>query len=168
MVDGRHQIGKNTVELLLLAFGHWATSDSVDDCRTGVYRHDNTPTRASGFQPIACAEYPGNKHQAQSQKEQGHAQAHIYVDIGNTVKAPAESADQIDYRVEQGNGLPEGRQHVDGVKAATQESQGRDDQQGYDLQLFEAIGPDADDEAEQTEGQRSHQDRKSTRLNSSH
>src|SRR3546814_16738371 len=85
-----------------------------------------------------------------------------------TLFRSAESADQIDYRVEQGNGLPEGRQHVDGVKAATQESQGRDDQQGYDLQLFEAIGPDADDEAEQTEGQRSHQDRKSTRLNSSH
>src|SRR3546814_2165762 len=39
MVDGRHQIGKNTVELLLLAFGHGATSDSVDDCRTRSEEH---------------------------------------------------------------------------------------------------------------------------------
>ena len=46
------------------------------------------------------------------------------------------------------------RQHVDRVEGAAEEGQRRDDQHRDELQLLEALGPDADDEAEQAEGRR--------------
>ena len=69
-------------------------------------------------------------------------------------EAPAEAADQVDHRVEQRDLLPRRRQHVDRIEAAAQEGQRRDDHQWHDLQLLEAVGPDAEDEAQQAEGQR--------------
>jgi hypothetical protein len=76
------------------------------------------------------------------------------LDVGHAVEAPAEAADQVDHRVEQGDLLPERRQHVDGIEAAAQEGERRDDQRRDELQLLEAVGPDADDETQQAEGHR--------------
>ncbi len=86
-----------------------------------------------------------------AQKEQRHGQAGHHRHVGAAVEAPAEAADEIHHRVEQGRALPERRQHVDRVEGATQEGERRDDQQRHHLQLLEAIGPDADDEADQAE-----------------
>ena len=47
--------------------------------------------------------------------------------------------------------LPEGWQHVDGIKAAAEEGQRRHHQHGNEVQLLEIRCPDADDEAEQAE-----------------
>src|SRR5688500_20402266 len=44
---------------------------------------------------------------------------------------------QIDDRIEQGDGPPGGRQHVDRVEGAAEESEGGDDQHRNDLQLLE-------------------------------
>jgi hypothetical protein len=76
------------------------------------------------------------------------------VHVGDAVEAPAEAADQIDRRVEQRDGLPDRRQHVDGIEGAAEEGERRDHQQGHQLQLLEIVGPDPDDEAEQAEGHR--------------
>ena len=65
------------------------------------------------------------------------------------VEAPAETADQVYHRVEEGGGLPERWQNVDGVEAAAEEDQGRNDQERHELQLLEAVGPDAEQKAEE-------------------
>src|SRR3546814_13782062 len=79
---------------------------------------------------------------------------------------PAKAADEIDDGIEQRDCAPCRGQHVQRIKSPTEEGQRIDDEQRDHLQLLEALRPDADDEAEQAEGHR--QDRKSTRLNSSH
>jgi len=80
-------------------------------------------------------------------------------DVGHAVEAPPKAADQVDHRVGERDGLPQRRQHVDRIEAAAQEGERRDDQQRHHLQLLEAVGPDADDEAEHAEGgRRQHQE----------
>src|SRR5690606_41911063 len=62
------------------------------------------------------------------------------------VEAPAEAADEVDHGIEQRHRLPERRQHVDRVEAAAEERERSHDQHGHELQLLEAVGPDAEDE----------------------
>src|SRR5579872_5271164 len=106
------------------------------------------------LQPVPGLEDPGDGDHADRKKRQRHAEAQRDADVGNFVKAPAEAADQIDHRVEQRDGAPARGQHVDRIEAAAEESQRRHDQHRNHLQLFESVGPDADDEAEQAEGDR--------------
>src|SRR5208283_4003099 len=61
---------------------------------------------------------------------------------------------QIDDRIKQGDVAPQRRQHVDRIESSPQKGQRRDDHQGDDLQLFEAVGPNAEDETQQAEGDR--------------
>src|SRR3990170_5020402 len=104
---------------------------------------------ASGLDPPAGLENPPDEDQACGEEDERHAEADGDVDVGLAVKAPAEAADQIKYRVEQRDGAPDRRQHVDGIEAAAEECERRDDQQRNKLQPLEIVGPDADDEAEQ-------------------
>ena len=106
----------------------------------------------SGLDAVSGAEYPADNQQTQSQEHQSHADADADVHIRSTIEAPAEPADQVDHRIEQRNGLPERRQHGDGVETAAQKGQRGNNHQRNDLQLLEAVCPDADDKAEQAEG----------------
>src|SRR5262249_42533260 len=85
---------------------------------------------------------------------QGHAQAHPDIDIGDAIEAPAKAADEIDHRIEQRDLLPEFGQHRDRVEAAAEKGQRGDDQRRHDRQLFPAVRPYDDDEAEQAERHR--------------
>ena len=114
----------------------------------------------SVLQAPAGLEDPGHHAEAKQQEKQGHAQAHADADIPLAEEAPAEAADQIDDRVEQADRLPGLGQHRDRIKGAAEKGQRRDQQGRHEGELFEALGPDADDEAEQAEGQAGqHQER---------
>src|SRR5258708_27409537 len=110
-----------------------------------------TPKTLLALEPIAGAEQPPHDRQAKHQEQPRHGKADADAHVGDLEEAPAEAADQVDHRIEQGDGLPGRRQHADRIEAAAQERQRRDDEQRHDLQLFEPVGPDADDEAEQAE-----------------
>src|SRR5262249_15207401 len=69
--------------------------------------------RSSLFQFVACAEHPPDRDQADDKEQQGHADTDGMADIGNLEETPAESADQVDHRVEQRDGLPGRRQDAD-------------------------------------------------------
>src|SRR5438477_11376008 len=107
-----------------------------------------------GLEPLAGLEDPGHERQRYRHEHQGHREADRDAHVGDAVEAPAEAADEVDDGVEQGNRLPEWRQHVDRIEAAAEECQRGDDEQRHELQLFESIGPDADDEADEAEGHR--------------
>src|SRR5215203_4791624 len=116
--------------------------------------------RRLGLQPAPRLEDPPHRRQAHGQKEDSHGKAHAYPDVGEPVETPAEAADQVDDRVEEGGLLPERRQHANRVEAAAEEDQGRDDEQRHDLQLLDVVGPDPDNEAEEAEGnRREHEER---------
>src|SRR5258706_1167970 len=90
-------------------------------------------------------EYPGDYSQASSQESQGHGHADADAHIGGAVKAPAEAADQVHDGIEQAEGAPGRRQHVDRIKGAAEEGERGDDQHGNELQLLETPRPDSDD-----------------------
>src|SRR5262249_2429007 len=110
------------------------------------------------LEPIAGLEDPPDGHEAQRQEQERHAQADCHIDVRDLEEGPAESADQVDHRIEQRHRLPDRRQHADRIEAAAEEGKRRDDEQRDDLQLLETIRPDADDEAEQAERQRRQDD----------
>src|ERR1022692_4454766 len=107
--------------------------------------------RSLGLEPVSGLEYPGHDRQRYRHEHDRHAEADADSHVGNAVEAPAEAADQVDHRVEQRDRLPEGRQHLYRIEAASPEGKRGDDQQRHELQLFEAVGPDADDEADEAE-----------------
>src|SRR6266853_395907 len=111
-------------------------------------------TTALGLELIACLEYPAHDREAQGEKAQCRSGARDDIHVRHAVEAPAKAADQVDHRVEQGNLLPYRRQHADRVERAAEEGEGRDDHERHNLQLLEAVGPEADDETEQAEGYR--------------
>src|SRR5690242_3078339 len=100
---------------------------------------------------VAGAEHPPHDGEAEREKRQRHCNAHGHAHVGDAEEAPAEAADQVDDRIEQGDGAPERRQHGGGIEAAAKKAQRRDDQQRDHLQLLEPFRPYADDEAEQAE-----------------
>src|SRR5713226_3003147 len=70
-------------------------------------------SRPSALQPIAGLENPSYYRQADQEKSQGHCQARPDAHVRRFIEAPAETADQIDYGIEQSDRAPRGRQHVD-------------------------------------------------------
>src|SRR5215216_6862120 len=73
------------------------------------------------LEPVACLEDPPHRRQAQDQEEDRHGQAQGHAYVGGSVEAPPEAADQVDHRIEEGDRLPERRQHLHGVEAAAEE-----------------------------------------------
>src|SRR4029453_745119 len=122
------------------------SADFFASCRS------SSPRRASILQPVPGSENPPHQRHTAGEKAERDDDADPDADIGDLVKAPAETGDQIDHRIEQGNGAPARRQHVHGVETAAEEGQRRHHQHRNHLQLLEPVGPDADDEAEQAEG----------------
>src|SRR3954452_19040271 len=110
--------------------------------------------RGSSLEPVPRLEHPAGDREAERQEDERHGDAQPDADVGDAVEAPAEAADEIDHRIGKRHGAPERRQHVDRVEAAAEEGQRRHDEERYELQLLEAVGPDADDEAEQAERHR--------------
>src|SRR5882672_10753019 len=108
----------------------------------------------STLQAIPRPEYPRHQGQVQDEEPQRHRETDPDGDIRCAIEAPAEAADQIDHRVEQAEGTPAAGQHIYGIESAAEESERGDHQHRDELQLLEAFGPDADDEAEQAEGHR--------------
>src|SRR6266508_4901894 len=102
------------------------------------------------LEPVAGLEDPRYGRQADGEEQDGHRQAEAHAHIGGLEEAPAEAADQIDNRIAQGDRLPSMMQHIHRVEGAAQKRQRRDDQQRHDLQLLESVGPESEDEAEQT------------------
>src|SRR5436309_2581865 len=74
------------------------------------------PPPLSALQPITCPENPSHYGQADQKKAQRHGEAHFYAHVGRLVEAPAETADKINDRVEQGERAPRRRQHLDRIE----------------------------------------------------
>ena len=70
---------------------------------------------------VSRLKHPPYKSQADDEKAKRHANTHGDMHIGNAVEAPAKTADQIHYRIEQGDLLPQWRQHSDRIERAAQE-----------------------------------------------
>ena len=104
------------------------------------------------FQPVPGLKHPADEENAGGEKKGNHEEAQGQPDVGRFIKAPAEAADQIHDGVKQRNLLPEGGEHVDGVKTTAQKRKRGDDENRNDLQLFKPVGPDADDKAKEAEG----------------
>src|SRR5882762_1252769 len=126
-------------------------------CGSSAYLSKTSSVPSSVLQAEPGFEYPGDHSQAGSQESHGHAHADADAHIGGPVKAPAEAADQVHDGIEQAEGAPGRRQHVDRIEGAAEEGERGDDQHGNELQLFETLGPDADDESEQAERECGHQ-----------
>src|ERR1700723_4590748 len=103
------------------------------------------------LEPIPCLEYPSDQSEANHEKAHRHSQADADADIGGAVKTPAKAADQVHDGIEEAEYAPRRRQHVDGIKSASQKRKRRDDQHRDELQMLESLCPDADDESEQAE-----------------
>src|SRR3954447_13371445 len=103
---------------------------------------------------IAGLENPADRAEAEREKQKRHRHADAEMHVGGFEDAPAETADQIDDRIEQRDRLPAVGQHMDRIEGAAEKRQGLNDQQRDDLQLLEAVGPDAEDEAEQGKAHR--------------
>ena len=75
----------------------------------GVGRADQEQARrppSLGLQPVAGPEHPADDGEAEEEEAQGRREADADADVGGAVEAPAEAADQIDDRVEQGDRPP--------------------------------------------------------------
>src|SRR4051812_5235027 len=108
---------------------------------------------SSRLESVPRPEDGPDSYEAGDQECHDHREADNDVDIGNAIEGPAEAADEIHDRIEQGHFLPDRRQHGNGVEAAAQKGQGRDHHQRNDLQFFKAIGPDTNEKAEEAEGE---------------
>src|SRR6267154_3449175 len=103
------------------------------------------------LESIAGPEDPRHDRERHREECTGHGEAHPHAHVGQAVEAPAESAHEVDHGVEERDRPPEGRKHVDGVEAAAEKGERRDDQERYGLELLETVSPDADDEADEAE-----------------
>src|SRR5581483_5562904 len=114
----------------------------------------------SAFQAITGSENPTYQRETGREESERHREADSDADVRRCIEAPAKAADQIHDRIEQADGAPPRRQHVDRIERAAEERERRDDQHRDELQLLEAFRPDTEDEAEQAEGARDqHQER---------
>jgi hypothetical protein len=78
-----------------------------------------TQDRPLPLQLVPRPENPPHHCKTSSEELRRHSEADGDADVGNAVEAPAEAADQVDDRIEQGDGLlPDRRQDLDGVEAA--------------------------------------------------
>src|SRR3954464_3448765 len=119
-----------------------------------MYRAPSRQARSSpplGLETIARLKYPPHRNKTHRQEQRRHPKAHADMHIGDLVEAPAEAAHQVGHGIEEGHGLPDGREDAHGVEGAAEEGKRRDDEERDELELLEALGPQADDEAEQAE-----------------
>src|ERR1700730_14221048 len=114
-----------------------ATAASIATANDAVM----TRFRASVLQPVAGLEDPPHHDHAGDQERGRPAEAERDADVGDLVKAPAEAGDQIDHGIEQRDGAPARRQHVDRIEAAAEEGQRRHHQHRDHLRLLAAVGP---------------------------
>src|SRR5215212_9382586 len=128
--------------------------------RTGRSVASPEDDRRLRLETVPRLEDPPHRRQAHGQEDERHDQAHPDPYVGEPVEAPPEAADQVDHRVEEGGLLPDWRQHAYRVETAAEEDQGRDDQERYDLQLLDVVGPDADNETEETESNRGEREKR--------
>jgi len=77
---------------------------------------------------VPSLKHPPYKSQADDKKAKRHANTHADVHIGDAVETPAKAADQIHHWIEQGDLLPQWRQHSDRIERAAQECERGDDQ----------------------------------------
>src|SRR5271168_381492 len=107
-----------------------------------------TPPGGLVLQAVAGLEYPADHREAGDEEAGRHAEAQVNVYIGPSVKAPAKPADQIHDGIEQAEGAPGRRQHIDRIECAAEEGERRHHERGDELQLLPAFGPEAEYEAE--------------------
>src|ERR1700683_5115516 len=93
------------------------------------------------LEPIAGFEEPPDDRHADGEECKRRQQAQSYIHVGDAEKAPAEPADQIKQRIEQGHRAPERRQHAGRIERAAEERQRRQEEKRHNLQLFEAARP---------------------------
>src|SRR5277367_6477761 len=108
----------------------------------------------SRLQPPSGAKDPRQNPEADGNEQRREPEARGDTDVALAVEAPTEAADEVDHGIEQADCAPERRQHVDRIERAAEESERRHHQRGDDRQLLEVFRPNADDEAEQAEGDR--------------
>src|SRR6185295_5520833 len=104
-----------------------------------------------GLEAIACPENPPHGDEAQRQEQRRHPETDAHMHIGDLVEAPAKSAHEVDNGIEERDRLPGRREDADGVEGAAEEGQRRQDEERNELELLEAVRPEAEDEAEQAE-----------------
>src|SRR5262249_11828241 len=109
------------------------------------------------LEPVTNLEDPRHHCKTDGEEQADHEKAHRRGHIGDLIEAPAESADEINHRIEQRNHLPDRRQDRYRIKGAAEERKRRDDEKRHELKLLEAVSPNADNEAEQAEGHRGKQ-----------
>src|SRR5215211_3269417 len=116
----------------------------VMSCGTVVSLLKRSPT-ASVLEAVSGLENPPCHGEADGQEQERHGEAQGDADVGRLEEAPAEAADEVDDRIGERDFLPEGRQHADRIEGAAKEGERRQDEERHELQLLEAVGPDADD-----------------------
>src|SRR6185437_14538016 len=109
---------------------------------------------SSRLEAPAGPEDPGQNGEAQGNEQDGEPEAGRDADIAPAIEAPTEAADEIDHGIEQADGAPERRQHVDRIEGAAEEGERRHHQRGNDRELLEGFGPNPDDKAEKAERDR--------------
>ena len=67
----------------------------------------------SGSQTIPGTEYPVDYAEAQQEEDARHRDTELHANVGVFIEAPAESANQINNRIEKRYRLPRGWQHAD-------------------------------------------------------
>src|SRR5579863_7152545 len=80
------------------------------------------------LQPVSGPEDYDDGDETEREEDQRHADADADRDVAFVIEAPAKAADQINYRIEQSRLPPEWRQHRDGIEAAAEKGQRRDDE----------------------------------------
>src|SRR5215813_8498961 len=91
------------------------------------------------LQAVAGLEDPGNENEACEEERGDRGQADTDADVRGAEERPAETADQINDRVEQRDGAPRLGQHRYRIKRAAEERERRDHQHRNELQLVEAL-----------------------------
>ena len=93
------------------------------------------------LQFITRFKHPPHYKQASCQEQQNHRQAYPNAYIRYLKKTPAKTTNQIEYWIKKSDLLPEGRQHINRVKAATKKDQRCNYQHRNKLQFFKVICP---------------------------
>src|SRR4051794_8137316 len=104
------------------------------------------PILLLALEPISCFKDPSYNHQRCRHKRHGHDKTNRNTNVGQPIETPSEAANQIKHGIEQGDFLPDRRQHLYRIKATAKEGQGCNDEQRYKLQFLKTISPEANDE----------------------
>src|SRR5258708_7177190 len=109
-----------------------------DERAVGVTRSRECCSK-SGLESVSGLEHPPSGRETKQEEHHGHTSADLDAHVRYAVEAPAEAANQINHWVEQGDLLPNRREHLDRIEAAAEKGQWGDDQHRHELQLFEPV-----------------------------